>query len=61
MDKIKQYIANRLSERTTHAGLAALAVAGLSLFFPEYALVIQMVAGAAGIGMATLPTGGQAK
>lgn len=53
------YLKARFAERSTHAGLAALALAAASLLFPQYATIIQMVAGVAGFGVAALPTGGQ--
>lgn len=55
------YLKNRLKERSTAFGLASLGVAALNIFFPQYAMLINSVAGALGVGVAALPTGGAAK
>ena len=59
LDKIKA----RWSERSTHAGLGFLlgsfGVSALCLFFPEYATVINTVAGLLGVTAIAVPTGGK--
>lgn len=57
--KVIQYIKNRLSERTSAAGLAVAAVYAATAVFPEYALLITQVAAALGVTAAALPTGGK--
>jgi hypothetical protein len=61
MQKLRDYLSARISERTTAAGLASLAVSAACLFFPEYSDIINAVAGALGIGIAVTPTGGKPK
>lgn len=53
------YLKARLQERSTAFGLGSLAIAAACLIFPEYATMIQMIAGAFGVGAAALPTGGR--
>lgn len=56
-----KYLRARLSERSTHAGLAALGVSLAMLLFPQHAQTISTVAALAGVGAAALPTGGQSQ
>ena len=62
-EKMLDYIKARLNEKSTHAGLGLLAgsfgVSALCLFFPQYASIIQMIAGALGVSVMAIPTGGK--
>ncbi len=55
---MKEYLKNRWDEKSTRVGLALAVVAAATAFFPEYASIINNVAGALGLGMACAPTGG---
>lgn len=59
LDQIKA----RWAERSTHSGLGFLAgsfgVSALCLFFPQYATIIQTLAGLFGVSLIAIPTGGK--